>query len=257
MAKYLGGAKTSAGNPAAGDQTGTEVCVHTYSNYPYQRAFRWQSAAGGYNKFALRNRLVQSVVGMCANDNVGYSMDYRNEYHDKLKALGWAPTSPAKVGKCRTDCSRSVADNINCAVGSETMPDTTKTCYTGNLASLLTARGWSEVTSQVDFTSGTGLAAGDIVLNEAHHVETYLGTSKTGSKYVKEYKTLAGRYLYPTAKKQVSKRLVHVPKGSTVTYLHSKKTVNGILWRKVTYKGVSGWVHCGKKNLGMPAVSYE
>lgn len=53
------------------------------------------------------------------------------------------------------------------------------TCtYTGNMKADMISKGFMDVTSSVNLSTGAGLIRGDVLLNEAHHVAMYIGDGK-------------------------------------------------------------------------------
>ena len=56
---------------------------------------------------------------------------------------------------------------------------------------------------------------------------------------VVSFKVTKIRYLYPSTHKVKKDRIMKIPKGATVEYLHEKDGE----WRKVKYKGKTGWVY--------------
>lgn len=50
------------------------------------------------------------------------------------------------------------------------------TCtYTGNMYANMVNKGFSDITSQVNLATGSGLACGDVLLNVANHTAMYIG----------------------------------------------------------------------------------
>ena len=53
------------------------------------------------------------------------------------------------------------------------------TCtYTGNMYANMVNKGFSDVTSQINLTTGSGLARGDVLLNVANHTAMYIGNGQ-------------------------------------------------------------------------------
>lgn len=50
--------------------------------------------------------------------------------------------------------------------------------YTGNIRNIYLAQGFADVTSSVNLHTGAGLQPGDVCLNHAHHVATYVGNGQ-------------------------------------------------------------------------------
>ena len=53
------------------------------------------------------------------------------------------------------------------------------TCtYTGNMYANMVNKGFSDITSQVNLATGSGLARGDVLLNVANHTAMYIGNGQ-------------------------------------------------------------------------------
>lgn len=235
-----------------GDQTGNEVKVNRFWRMQGARYYRYC----GPDRFAVRNRIAVAAVKLAENDNVGYDQGNRASSYQLAKAAGWKAAKMGELGKCETDCSELVAIAVNCGLQKAVMQASN---WTGNEAALLKAAGFKEVKSIG--SDGSGLCLGDICL--AHnagglqHTSVYIGT-KRPSKYVKQYATCHVRYVYSKkgvrGKKGKPHRLVRVPAGAKVTYLHSS-TSDQI---RASYKGKTGWLW--KRKGAKPAIkvaSYE
>lgn len=111
--------------------------------------------------------LVNRMRYWCAVANLGYSQADRWNFN-------------ASVGNC--DCSSLV---IHCL--REAGFDTGSATYTGNLSSNLVARGWKRL--PVDGRP----QAGDILLNDVHHVAVYLGGGQLAQASISEKGTVSGK----------------------------------------------------------------
>ena len=61
------------------------------------------------------------------------------------------------------------------------------TCtYTGDMRSDMISKGFEDVTARVNLSTGEGLARGDVLLNEVHHVAMYCGDGKEVEASVNE-----------------------------------------------------------------------
>ena len=103
----------------------------------------------------------------CAVANLGYSQTDRWNFNPQ-------------AGNC--DCSSLV---IHCL--REAGFDTGNATYTGNLSSNLVARGWKRL--PVDGHP----QAGDILLNDVHHVAVYLGGGQLAQASISEKGTVSGK----------------------------------------------------------------
>ena len=78
----------------------------------------------------------------------------------------------SRLGNPDTDCSMLVI----LAYKNAGLP---LTCtFTGNMRVDMLAHGFRDVTKSVDLPSGSGLAAGDVLLHEVHHAALYIGSGK-------------------------------------------------------------------------------
>lgn len=111
--------------------------------------------------------LINRMRYWCAVANLGYSQADRWNFN---------PSG----GNC--DCSSLV---IHCL--KEAGFDTGSATYTGNLSSELTKRGWTRL------PANGNPQAGDILLNDVHHVAVYLGGGKLAQASISERGTAYGR----------------------------------------------------------------
>ena len=111
--------------------------------------------------------LINRMRYWCAVANLGYSQSDRWNFN-------------ASAGNC--DCSSLV---IHCL--REAGFDTGSATYTGNLSDNLTKRGWTRL------PANGNPQAGDILLNDVHHVAVYLGGGKLAQASISERGTAYGR----------------------------------------------------------------
>ncbi|MEE8734842.1 MAG: NlpC/P60 family protein [Bifidobacterium crudilactis] len=111
------------------------------------------------------NTLVNRMVYWCRDVSLGYSQDDRWDIRPG--------------GNC--DCSSLV---IHCL--KEAGFDTGSSTYTGNMSAQLTARGWQRIPADGN------PRAGDILLNDVHHVAVYLGGGKLAQASISEHRTAYG-----------------------------------------------------------------
>jgi len=113
------------------------------------------------------NTLINRMTYWCAVANMGYSQSDRWNFN-------------ASAGNC--DCSSLVIHALR-----EAGFDTGSATYTGNLSSNLTKRGWTRV------AANGNPHAGDILLNDVHHVAVYLGGGRLAQASISEHGTAYGK----------------------------------------------------------------
>lgn len=64
--------------------------------------------------------------------------------------------------------------------------------YTGNMYSDFCSHGFADVTSQINISTGAGLEAGDVLLNNVHHTAMYIGSGKIVQASINELGTTTG-----------------------------------------------------------------
>ena len=111
--------------------------------------------------------LINRMRYWCAVANMGYSQSDRWNFN-------------ASAGNC--DCSSLVIHALR-----EAGFDTGSATYTGNLSSNLTKRGWTRVAADGN------PHAGDILLNDVHHVAVYLGGGRLAQASISERGTAYGK----------------------------------------------------------------
>lgn len=112
---------------------------------------------------------IDGMVWWCESGNLGY--DQANRWD-------------LRVGG-ETDCSA-----LTIGVLKKAGFDTGSATYTGNMRSNLTARGWKVVATNVRSTAV--LQAGDILLNDTHHVAVYVGGGRVAQASIDERGKIAG-----------------------------------------------------------------
>lgn len=159
--KYSGG--------AAGDQTGTEWQLRGWYNRPWNCVLRHPNATVG-------KTISNLAIKAANNNNIGYDQGQRYTYWQQLQKVEY---DPSKITvKCEADCSSGVIANIKAAghlLGIESLQNLNAT-YTGNLRAGAKAAGFTVLTDSKYLTSEKYLQLGDILLNDSHHVATYVGT---------------------------------------------------------------------------------
>lgn len=149
----------------AGDQTGKEWRIRDWYNYPWSCVLRHPNAE-------VRKCLATLAVKAANNDNIGYDQSQRETYRKALEKAGW---DPAKIEEAvESDCSAGVIANIIATghilgiAGLQRFGAT----YTGNMRKEAGNRGFMILTDKKYLTSSEYLMAGDIPLNDQHHVCT-------------------------------------------------------------------------------------
>lgn len=173
--------RITGGKP--GDQTGNEVSISTYDNYPWDCVLRYT----GKSAKRVRNRLMKAAVRLAKGNKVGYNQDTRTTLYYQMQRLKWWLKRVGKISKCNTDCSAFIAVCVNIALVpiklAKPLPDY---IWTGNMVDEICPLGFKKLRSGINFNTGAGLEPGDILLNVANHTSLYLGTSSTGELYNSE-----------------------------------------------------------------------
>ena len=157
--KYSGG--------KAGDQTGREWYIRDW----YMYSSGWNCVLRHPNEY-VRKCLATLAVKAAKNDHIGYDQSQRTTYGNELSKVGWDPSKILK--DVETDCSRGVIDNIIATgfiLGIDGLQEFGAT-YTGNLRKEAKNRGFQVLTESKYLNCGDYLLAGDILLNDVHHVVT-------------------------------------------------------------------------------------
>lgn len=171
-----------AKNGKAGDQTGKEVKTGNWYDFGQTAVYRWKNRT-------YAEKYATIIKAWCANKNIGYDQYQRNTLGQWCKAHKWsyAVNSPVE-----TDCSRMVADAINCTMKREVVP-LNCTFYTGNLGDVLLRTGlFEKLTGSKYCDSSNYLMVGDIINNPARHVISALANgAKIVSGSTAKVKTIA------------------------------------------------------------------
>lgn len=180
-------------NGAAGDQTGTEYYKRTW----YQPSYKWDCVLR-YPDAKVGKRIAEIAEEAAANNNIGYDQNQRLTFYNALKVT-WCPKDITT--KCESDCSASTAATVIAAghqLGLIKLTQVSPSCWTGNLKAALKAAGFEVLTESKYLTSDRYLKAGDIVLNEKHHVVVNVtdgslsGTATTSGKYTGKVNAKSG-----------------------------------------------------------------
>ncbi len=156
-----------AKNGRAGDNTrdGHEVKTGAWYDFGQTAVYRWKNRA-------LAHKYASIIKYWCDCNKVGYDQNQRTTLGQWCKNHKWSCYVTVPV---ETDCSRMVADGINCTMGKEVIP-INATFYTGNLGEKLMATGLFEKHTGAKYCDSSNyLMVGDIINNPARHVITSLG----------------------------------------------------------------------------------
>lgn len=153
----------------AGDQTGTEWQIIPWYRY---RNGGWNCVLR-YPDPAVRAKIAELARAGASNDNIGYCMDltHRTEFWAALKVAGY---DPAKITKpVEADCSSStdgIVKAVGYLLGNAQLKNINAFIGTGLIKKHYTDAGFVALTDRKYLTSADCLLAGDILLNELHHV---------------------------------------------------------------------------------------
>mgnify|MGYP003571263330 CR=1 FL=1 len=160
----------------AGDQTGKEWYIRDWYDRPWNCVLRHPNAE-------VRKCLATLAVKAANNDNIGYDQAQRETYRQALERAGW---DPEKIEEAvESDCSAGVIANIIATghiLGIAGLQNFGAT-YTGNMRKEGGNRGFQVLTDPKYLTSSEYLLAGDIPLNDKHHVCTVVTNgTKSGAE---------------------------------------------------------------------------
>lgn len=154
----------------AGDQTGTEYQIINWYNRPWLCILRFEdpkvaSLIAEQATQAAKNNMIGYDQGTAGNSNDRYT------FWEQLVANGY---DPSKIKKpCETDCSQSTASIVKSVGYRMNLPKLkTVSIYltTYDMRQALKNAGAKVLTDSKYLTSGDYVKAGDILLNDNHHV---------------------------------------------------------------------------------------
>jgi GH25 family lysozyme M1 (1,4-beta-N-acetylmuramidase) len=154
----------------AGDQTGTEYQIINWYSRPWMCVLRFEdskiaSLIADMAEKAARNDLIGYDQGTAGNTNDRYT------FWQHLKASNYDPAQITVA--CESDCSASTAAIVKGAgyrLNLSKLKDISIYLTTYNMRKALKAAGATVLTDKKYLTSGDYLKAGDILLNDNHHV---------------------------------------------------------------------------------------
>lgn len=172
-------------NGAAGDQTGSEVCIRSWYSKPWGFVLRPKTAA-------LAEASAKACEAGCANNKIGYDQNQRNTLNTQAKKVGY---NLAKiVDKCETDCSAfmtvcAIAGGANIAYTSNA--PTTSTMKTA----FINSGSYDLLTDSKYLTSDKYLKRGDILVKAGSHTVMVLDNGSAATTSIVDVSA------YPTLKK--------------------------------------------------------
>jgi GH25 family lysozyme M1 (1,4-beta-N-acetylmuramidase) len=154
----------------AGDQTGTEYQIINWYNRPWMCVLRFEdqkvaSLIADMAEKAARNDLIGYDQGTAGNTNDRYT------FWRHLKASNYDPAQITVA--CESDCSASTAAIVKGAgyrLNLSKLKAVSIYLTTYNMRQALKTAGATVLTDEKYLTSGDYLKAGDILLNDNHHV---------------------------------------------------------------------------------------
>lgn len=152
-------------NGKAGDQTGNEWRIRDWYNRPWNCVLRHPDAN-------VRAEIAHLAVLAANNDKIGYDQNQRDTFWTQLQANDY---DPSKIDvACESDCSAGVIAITKATGYLLDMPKlrSINATYTGNMRQAYKNAGFQVLTSSKYISQDDYLVAGDILLNDAHHVAT-------------------------------------------------------------------------------------
>lgn len=154
----------------AGDQTGTEYEIKDWYSRPWDCVLRFEEPK-------TATMIADMAKKVALNDLIGYDQGTAGNSNDRytfwqhLKASGY---DPAKITvACETDCSQSTASIVKGAgfrLGIPALQNVSIYLTTHNMKQALKNAGAKVLTDAKYTKQSDYLKAGDIILNEEHHV---------------------------------------------------------------------------------------
>lgn len=231
----------------AGDQTGTEYQIIDWYNRPWLCILRFEdpkvaSLIAEQATQAAKNNMIGYDQGTAGNSNDRYT------FWEQLVANGY---DPSKIKKpCETDCSQSTASIVKSVGYRMNLPKLKAVSIyltTYDMRQALKNAGAKVLTDSKYLTSGDYVKAGDILLNDNHHVAIAVtsgakastsSTSGTAASDVeKKQNTVAyvARFTkdckcYSVAGKTQAKMFPVIKKNAVVDVMKYTETVKGKKW---------------------------
>lgn len=157
--------KSSGG--AAGDQTGSEVCIRTW----YRSGTGWDTVLRPKSS-ALAEKMASICEWLCTCNLVGYDQSQRNTLYNELEKLNW--NYKKLTTKCETDCSALMGTCAK-AAGSNVQRCYGNCCYTGNQEELFLKSGdFISLKDSKYLSTSNYLKRGDVLLRTSGHTAMVL-----------------------------------------------------------------------------------
>lgn len=228
----------------AGDQTGTEYQIMNWYSRPWLCVLRFEDKT-------IADMIADMATKAAQNDHVGYDQgtvgndNDRYTFWQQLKANGY---DPAKIKEdCESDCSASTAAIVKGAgyrLGIETLQNVSIYLTTYDMRQALKNAGAKVLTDFKYLRSGDYIRAGDILLNDDHHVAIAVtsgvkaeSSETTTSDAEKKQNTVAyvARFIkdckcYSAAGKTQAKMFPAIKKNAVVDVMKYTETVKGKKW---------------------------
>lgn len=167
----------------AGDQTKTEVSTRIYKDYSkgWNGVLRYR----GDEWERINNRMMKAAYRLGKYNKVGYDQNQRDTLYRQMQEQNWLLRNVNKIEPCETDCSAFMVVVANIAFvplkKGKKLPDWLNTEFMVEYFTRYMGFKW--IKSGINFKTGDGLFAGDILLNQRHHTEIFMGRNKSGTMY--------------------------------------------------------------------------
>jgi hypothetical protein len=195
------------GKAVAGDQTGSEVCVRDYYNYPWDYVLRYYDSS-------VSNEVIENAYKLANAEILGYDQSERNTLYQKLSAYRFNVDSYIKSGiKTETDCSAFVYACFCTKIA--TMRSNANAPTTSTMRSYYSRRGFT-----VYPIKAAVLKTGDILLAEGNH---------TALVYIPHEDTELDNALTVIAKEVLKGTFGNMPERKERIYKMIQSKVNDIL----------------------------
>lgn len=130
--------------------------------------FRFGQSSSSPSQQTAAHAAAVWVKGIAEDDSHGYDQQYR-----------WGERGDY-------DCSALVITAYD-TVKPELALKANGATYTGNMRSVMISRGFQDVTSQINLSTGSGLLEGDVLVNTVHHAAIYVGDGQLVQASINEF----------------------------------------------------------------------
>ena len=247
---------------AAGDQTGGEWQIQDWYNRPWNCVLRHPDPK-------VRKLIAELAVEAANNDRIGYDQGYgvRDTFWQQLKKSGYHPKK-IRVN-CETDCSAgtiAITKAVGYLLGINSLKNLAAS-YTGDMRQGYKVAGFYVLTSSKYLASSEYLLAGDIILNDGHHVAVNItngsksgadstpsssgsgstsGGSGTTLNRKEKFKGTVTTDLYVrtwAGKENPKCSFGPLKEGTKISVCDTVKADDGTPWYYISYKGKYGFVN--------------